>query len=195
MKDELGKSVKNVYAQGEKATVEVSVSNASSDDVFSFSGYIADSQGNVVKSISSTTLNNNNSFKNVFLFNVDYLTFDYGSYFVSVSVSESGGSSMTLTTSFEVFPKLRSNGTIIADLNSSSFSIELKNELGDVVVSTNTSWNASCSKSGCYDFSLKSPLVLGKYKLIVSLSHLGFVQVQTKTIDVIDSVLSIQTSN
>jgi len=227
MRDELGKSVKNVYAQGEKATVEVSVSNASSDDVFSFSGYIADSQGNVVKSISSTTLNNNNSFKNVFLFNVDSLTFDYGSYFVSVSVSESGGSSMTLTTSFEVkdwalslskasagsgfeyeystypnktlrfeaFPKLRSNGTIIADLNSSSFSIELKNELGDVVVSTNTSWNASCSKSGCYDFSLKSPLVLGKYKLIVSLSHLGIVQVQTKTIDVIDSVLSIQTSN
>src|SRR3989344_2834799 len=76
MRDELGKSVKNVYAQGEKATVEVSVSNASSDDVFSFSGYIADSQGNVVKSISSTTLNNNNSFKNVFLFDVDSLTFD-----------------------------------------------------------------------------------------------------------------------
>ena len=101
MKDELGKSLKNVYALGEKASVEVSVANASSTDVFTFSGYIADSQGNVVKAITSTTLNSNNSFINKFLFDVDSLTFGFKTYLVSVTVS-SGSSNMTLATSFEV---------------------------------------------------------------------------------------------
>ena len=102
MKDELGKSLKNIYAQGEQASVEVRVDNASSSDLYSFSGYVADSAGNVVKSITSTTLNSNNSFVNTFLFTVDALTYSYGAYTVSITVSKTGGDSMTSSTSFEV---------------------------------------------------------------------------------------------
>ncbi|MBI2632168.1 hypothetical protein HYW75_04135 [Candidatus Pacearchaeota archaeon] len=226
MKDELGKSLKNVYALGEKASVEVSVANASTSDVYTFSGYIADSQGNVVKAISSTTLNSNNSFANKFTFDVDSLTFNYKTYLVSVTVS-SGSSNITLSSSFEVkdwvlsinkkevgsgfeyeystypnktlkfeaYPKLRSNGTIINDVNISSFSIILKDELNDIYAIGNVSWNASCSKNGCYEFSLTSPLNLGKFKLDVSLSHQGVTQTQSRTINIINGVLAGQSTN
>lgn len=226
MKDELGKSLKNVYALGEKASVEVSVANASSTDVFTFSGYIADSQGNVVKAITSTTLNSNNSFTNKFLFDVDSLTFGYKTYLVSVTVS-SGSSNITLSTSFEVkdwvlsinkreagsgfeyeystypnktlrleaYPKLRSNGTIINNVNISSFTITLKDELNYIVSLGNVSWNASCSKNGCYEFSLTSPLTPGRYRLDVSLAHQGVTQIQSRIINVISGVLSIQSTN
>ena len=102
MKDELAKSSKNIYAIGEQATVEVNLNNASSTERYTFSGYIMDSSGNVVKTINSTTLNSNNSFTNSFLFTVDAITFSYGAYTASVTVSKSGGSSSTITTSFEV---------------------------------------------------------------------------------------------
>ncbi len=102
MKDELGQSLKNVYSLGEQGTVEIRISNASSDDTYTFSGYIADSSGNVVKSISSTVLNNNNSFENIFLFTVDAITYSYGSYTVTVTISKTGDGSITTTTSFEV---------------------------------------------------------------------------------------------
>ena len=227
MRDELGKSLKNVYAKGEKASVEVSVTNASNSAVYTFSGYIADSSGNVVKSISSTTLNSNNSFSNEFVFDVDSLTFNYGTYLVSVTITLSGGNGITLTSAFEVkdwvlsvnkrevdsgfeyeysaypnktislevFPKLRSNGTIITGLNISLFTINLKDELDNIVLVSNVSWNATCSKSGCYQISFKSPLTAGKYKFDVSLAYLGITQTQTRMISVIDKKLSVQSTN
>ncbi len=102
MKDELGKSVKNTFSLGEQASVEVSVVTNSTSDYYTFSGYIADAQGNVVKLINSTALTTNNSYINKFVFTVDSLTFAYGSYFAKVTVSKQGDGSIDLVTSFEV---------------------------------------------------------------------------------------------
>jgi len=102
IKDELGKSAKNVFALGEQASVEVSVQNASSTDSYSFSGYISDSSGNSVKTINTTLLNSTTSFKNTFTFAVDALTFGYKTYRATVTIVKSGDGNMTSSTSFEV---------------------------------------------------------------------------------------------
>jgi len=102
MKDDLGKSLKNVYAQGESGRVEVSIINTSSSDIYTFSGYISDSGGNVVKAISSTALNSNNSFINSFLFLTDSTIFNLGTYTSTVTISRSGGGSTTVSAPFEV---------------------------------------------------------------------------------------------
>jgi hypothetical protein len=102
MKDEFGKSYKNIFASNEQARIEVKISNASSSDIYTFSGYILDSNGNVIKLINETSMNLNNSFTNSFLFLIDRLIFDYGAYSVQVIVSKSGDGSVNATTSFEV---------------------------------------------------------------------------------------------
>lgn len=102
MKDELGKSLKNVFAIGEQARVEVKIANASTSDSYTFSGYITDSSGNVIKSINSTSLSNNNSFTNTYLFTIDALTFSYGAYKAYITVSKSGDGSITSSTMFEI---------------------------------------------------------------------------------------------
>ena len=102
MKDELGKSVKNIFSTGEQASVEVSVVTNSSSETYSFSGYIADSDGNVVKTIESTTLSTNNSYTNKFIFTVDGLTFSYGTYYAYVTLSKQGGGKINLISPFEV---------------------------------------------------------------------------------------------
>jgi hypothetical protein len=102
MKDELGQSSKSVYALGEQARIEVSIANTSSSDVYTFSGYITNSSGTSIKVVDSTTLNSNNSFKSSFLFTIDSLTFDYGSYIAYITVSKNGGNSKQSSVSFEV---------------------------------------------------------------------------------------------
>ncbi len=103
MKDELGKSVKNVFAIAEQGSVEVNVVNTSfTSDVYNFSGYIVDSSGNVVKTINSTSLNSNNSFTNTFTFTFDALTFSYGAYRAIISLQKEGGSVITSYAVFEV---------------------------------------------------------------------------------------------
>ena len=227
MKDELGHSLKNIYSAGEQGRVEVSVANASSSDVYTFSGYIADSSGNVVKSISSTTLDSNNSFTNTFQFNIDAATFVYGAYVVSVTVSKSGDGSITGSASFEVkdwtismnkkttesgfeygystfqnktmrvdvFPAYRINSSVITGINSSAFSVQLKDSLNNVISSENVTWNASCGNEGCYEFSMASPSVLGEYTLAVALSYSGTTQTAIQIINVIGGAMSAQSTN
>ena len=227
MKDELGKSLKNIYAQGEKAAVEVSINNASSSDVYTFSGNIADSSGNVIKSITSTELNSNNSFKNTFVFTADALTYSYGAYRVSVTISKTGDGSVTSSTSFEVkdwsftidkrpissgfeseytifrnrtmylqvYPTYRANGSIIQQINQSSFVITVKNSLNNILSSTNAIYNSSCGKGGCYEFSLQSPSEIGQYTLSVALSNSGLTQTKTRAINVVSSIMSVLTTN
>lgn len=227
MKDDLGKSLKNVFALGEQGTVEVKINNASSSDIYTFSGYIADSSGNSVKSITSTTLNSNNSFTNTFLFTVDALTFGYGTYSAHVTIIKSGDGNISAITSFEIgdwtlavnkrtansgleygysafqnqtmrfeaLPTYRANGTVINGINSTSFAINLKDNLNTVVASSNASWNASCGKSGCYEFNVTSPLNAGEYFLVTALSYGGASQTETKKINVISGVLSAQSTD
>ncbi|MBS3074642.1 hypothetical protein J4447_04295 [Candidatus Pacearchaeota archaeon] len=102
MKDELGKSYKNTFALGEQASVEVNAVENSTTAVYNFSGYIADSRGNVVQTINSTTLTSNNSFTNKFVFTVSSLSFSYGTYYAIVTITKEGDGNRTETSSFEV---------------------------------------------------------------------------------------------
>jgi hypothetical protein len=226
MKDDLN-SLKNVFALGEKAKVEVKINNASSSDSFTFSGYIADSGGNSVKSIDSTVLNSNNSFTNGFQFTADAIIFSYGTYSAYVTVTKSGDGSISSITTFKVqdwtlsvdkkssssgfeyefsafpnktlkleaIPTYRSNGSVIPNITSISFNISLKDQLDNSFSSTNAVWNASCGKSGCYEFSITSPLNTGKYNLMTTLSHSGDTQTDSRTINVISGVMSAQSTD
>ncbi len=228
MKDELGKSLKNVYAIGEQGRVEVSIINSTSTDIYTFSGYIADSAGNVVKSITSTQLDSNNSFTNTFLFTVDALTYSYGAYKATITVTKTGSTgSVTAYAGFQVqdwslsinrkdsnsgfeydysvfpnktiyleaIPSYRSNGTVIPEINSTFFSIQLKDTLNNILVYANTTWNGSCGKSGCYEFSLKSPITAGQYTLYATLANGGSIQKDSKLINVIAGVMSGQSTD
>ena len=216
MKDNLGQSLKNVYAIGEQGKVEVSVANASDSDVYTFSGYISDSSGNVIKSITSTQLNSNNSFKNTYLFTVDSISFSYGAYNVYVNTSKSGDGSVSSSSSFkvkdwalslnkkssnsgfeyeysafinkslffEVYPTYRSNGSLIENLSSTYFTVNLKDNLNNVVRSSNITWNSTCGNDGCYEFNVTSPLNVGQYSLSVILSYNGATETQTRLVNV-----------
>ncbi len=102
MKDSTGKSYKNTYARGEQASVEVGIVTNSTSDVYTFSGYIADANGNVMKTIDSTTMNTNNSYTNRFTFTLDTINFTFGTYYAQLAVSKTGDGSMNVLTSFEV---------------------------------------------------------------------------------------------
>jgi hypothetical protein len=227
MKDELGQSLKNVYAQGEDARVEVGVKNATSTDEYIFYGYIADSSGNVIESINSTDLNNNNSFTNTFLFTLDALNYDFGAYGLSITVNKTGDGSIRSSTSFEVkdwllsinkkevgsgfeyghsvfpnitmffeaYPKYRSNGSVIENINASAYVIRLKDNLNNIVDTGNATWNATCGNEGCYEFNLTSPITTGTYSASVELSHNGITQTKTRVVKVINSVMSVTPTN
>ena len=227
MRDELGKSLKNIFSTSEQARIEVSIANASDSDTYTFSGYIADSSGNNIKNIASTTLTSNNSFKNSFLFTVDSVTFSYGVYTAFLTISKTGDGSATATTSFrvedwalsvekkasnsgfeygysafpskemkfEIYPTYRGNGSLIANLSSSSFTINIKDNLNNILNITNVTWNSTCATSGCYEFSITSPTNTGKYYLDISLSYSGSLQTETKIINVINGIISAQSTN
>ena len=226
MKDDLN-GYKNVYALGENAKVEVKIANASDSDRYTFSGYVSDSAGNSVKTISSTVINSTNSFSNNFQFTVDAVTFSYGTYVAYITVSKTGGGSITSLTTFQVqdwmlsvdkkttnsgfeseyntfpgkslnfeaMPTYRANGSIIPNITSSSFNISIKDELGNVINSTNAQWNGTCGRSGCYEFSVIAPANTGKYYLYSTLSHSGDTQTDTRRINVINGVMSAQATD
>lgn len=227
MKDDTGASVKNVFAMGEQARVEVRISNASSSDTYSFSGYVADSLGNSVKAIDTTVLNNNNSFRSSFLFTVDAINFGYRTYSVYLTVSKTGDGSISTTTAFqvqdwmlsvnkrgsgsgfenkynafsnktlkfEILPTYRSNGSVIMNISSTSFNITLKDNLNNPIGGASATWNASCGKNGCYEFSLVSPTNTGQYTLQTILSFNGDTQTDNKVIKVINGVMSSQSTD
>lgn len=227
MKDDVGQSLKNIYAVGEQARVEVSVLNASTIDTYTFSGYIKDSSENVVKTITSTTLNSNNSFTNSFLFTVDSLTFSYGSYTAYVTITKTGDGSISHTTSFEVrdwalsvnkrevnssfeygnsvfpnrtmnfeiYPTYRANGTVIANISNTSFSVQLKDNLNNIISTSNVTWNSSCGNEGCYQFFINSTPYVGESYLHVTLSYGGVIRTETKVVNVIGGVMSAQSTN
>jgi len=106
VKDDTGKSVKNVFASNEQGMIEVRISNASSSDRYSFSGYITNSSGSVMPSasggvISSTVLNSTNSFINTAMFTISS-DFAPGTYSVYVTSIKTGDGSITSITSFKV---------------------------------------------------------------------------------------------
>src|SRR3989338_6826775 len=102
MRDELGKSIKHTFDNGEQASVQVTALTNKSSDIYIFSGFIKSSSGTVVKTINSTLLNSTNSFTNRFTFTLDAINFKAGSYIAKVNVTKSGGATVESLTSFEV---------------------------------------------------------------------------------------------
>lgn len=227
MKDELGKSLKNVFALGEQARVEVKIPNATTGELYNFSGYIRNSSGSTIKLINTTEMSINNSFANSFLFTIDSLTFAYGAYTAFVNVSKLGDGSIISSTSFEVkdwvlsinkrdsssgfeyeysafpnktvymelYPTFRSNGSVIPNISSASFEVNIKDKLNNVLSSVNATWNASCGKEGCYEIAFNTSGSVGSYVIYATLSYNGGIQSASKTINVIEGVMSAQSTN
>ncbi len=227
MKDELGKSYKNTFALGEQASVEVSVVDNTTTASYSFSGYISDSNGNVIQLINTTSLTTNNSYTNKFVFTVNSISFAYGTYYATVNVVKSGDGNRTETTSFEVkdwkmtfnkrstssgfeyeysafpnktlnfdaYPRYRSNASVIPEVNSTSFKLNLTDDLGNTLQTANVSWNTTCTTEGCYQFSLTSPTTVGRYNILLELSQGGSTQVVTRQINVINKVMQAQSTD
>jgi len=226
MKDELGKSMKNIFSVGEQGRVEVSILNATSTDVYNFSGYIANPTGSSIKAINPTLLNSNNSFTNSFLFSIDN-QFTYGTYTAFLTIYKRGDGSITTSTSFEVkdwdlsinkrasnsgfeykysvfpnktmyfeaYPTYRTNGSVIPGINSTFFSINMTDNLNNIIKTANMSWNSSCGTSGCYQFYINSSSNTGKFFLSVSLAYGGDIQTKNQIVDVIGSVMSAQSTD
>ncbi len=102
MKDELGESIKHIFATGEQASVEINVITNSTSENYTFDGTVKDSSGSVIKNITSTALNSNNSYTNRFTFTLDALSFQVGTYSVEVNVTKTGDGTVGTSTSFEV---------------------------------------------------------------------------------------------
>ncbi len=99
------------------------------------------------------------------------------------------------TLKFEALPTYRTNGSVIQNISSSSFTINLKDGLSNAVASANASWNASCGKSGCYEFSFASPINTGEYTLSTVLSYSGDSQTDSRVINAISGVMSAQSTD
>jgi len=102
MKDELGKSIKHKFDKGEQASIEVGVITNNQSEFYNFNGTIKNSDGVIIKNITATELNTNNSYTNRFTFTLDALNFQAGTYQVEVNTTKVGGATVGTTTSFEV---------------------------------------------------------------------------------------------
>src|SRR3989338_1549626 len=225
MKDNLGKSLKNIFSSSEQASVEVKINNVSSG-TYTFSGYVQDSDGNNVKTITSTTLNTTNSFTNKFTFSLS--GFSSGSYTVFVTISNSGNSdTATSLTSFKVedwtlsvnkkssgsnfeyeysafpnktlkleaYPKYRANSSVIGS-SASNFTISLRDGLdNNILPISNITWNSSCGTGGCYEINFTAPSTAGKYYLHVNFTLGSTSRIVAQKINVITTVMSAQSVN
>ncbi len=97
--------------------------------------------------------------------------------------------------SFEIFPKEYENGTVITGLNSTQFNITLASKTGAVLAVGNATYNASCSSSGCYEFTIAAPSAQGRYLLSVSLNHSSETQTAHRLVSVTTTSLSAMPSN
>ena len=228
MKDELGQSLKSIFALGEQGSVEVNVLTSSTSETYTFNGIITNSSGSIVKTISSTTLDNSNTYTNRFTFSVDSSTFRAGTYVVEINITKSGGATISTSTGFEVkswdltlkkrevnsgfdseykvfpnknifleiYPTFRSNGSVLTGINTStSMNITLLDEFNNQLNSTNATWNATCGREGCYDFSLVSPSTTGSYYLFVLVSSNNETQSVNKRIQVVSALMFATTTD
>lgn len=99
------------------------------------------------------------------------------------------------TLNMEAVPTFRTNGSVISNISSDYFTINVKDDLNNVIRNSTATWNASCGNDGCYGFNFTSPLNYGAYTLSVTLSYNGLVQTETRVINVIDGVMSAQSTD
>ncbi len=223
IKDSTGTSFKDILSTNEQASVEVKVTKNGSTPTGSyvFNGSITDSGGSVVVNITSTKLNDTNSFINRFGFTVGN-TFTDGIYKANVDVFETDGTNVTSSAffqvrswtmymtkasdnsgfayeysafpdrniTFEVYPKERANGSLIATLNNTHFNVTLVNSQRQILSSTNITFNGTCGTQGCYKFSLVTPGVVGSYIVAVTLNFSDVVQTAERTVKVTDLTAS-----
>jgi hypothetical protein len=197
IKDDSATYLKEIFKKGDDGYVEVIVSYNSTQPsgAFTVSGNILNSNGSVIKALSSFELNANNSYTNRVSFSIDN-NFTNGMYVVSMTISQSGGESVSSSVNFQVkdwtlsFSKASlssgfeygytafGNTTIHfeafpIDRSSGSvltglennFTIVLRNNLGIEIDNSTAVYNSSCE---CYKFNLTAPNTAGSYRLSVT---------------------------
>ncbi len=92
--------------------------------------------------------------------------------------------------SFEVYPKERANGTIIAILNNTHFNVSMLNSLRQTISTANISLNTSCGSQGCYTFYFTTPNVTGSYYVSVILNFSDVIQSVERTIKITDTTVA-----
>ena len=103
-------------------------------------------------------------------------------------------SNSTLT--LQIFPIYRQNGSVIDTINTTtSLNISLIDSMNNILNTTNSTWNATCGKEGCYEFSLIAPSSTGSYIISVSIEFGGYTQTTTKRIAIISSSASAQSTD
>jgi hypothetical protein len=73
--------------------------------------------------------------------------------------------------------------------------VQLKDNLNNIILSTNANWNSSCSNDGCYEISFSAPSNLGKYDLSVTLSYNGDSQTNNRVVNVVNGYISAQSTD
>ncbi|MBI2133081.1 hypothetical protein HYU11_00190 [Candidatus Woesearchaeota archaeon] len=92
--------------------------------------------------------------------------------------------------SFELYPKERSNGTLITVLNNSHFNASLLNSMRHTLETSNVTLNSTCGSLGCYKLMFQTPNITGSYVVTISMNFSGVVQVVERSIKVADLTAS-----
>ena len=93
---------------------------------------------------------------------------------------------------FDVFPVERVNGTLLANLSQALFNFTLKNSLGVVLNSSNsTAFNLSCGKQGCYKYSIRLPAAVGNYRLSVTVNYSDEILIAERGIAILNATMTI----
>ena len=93
---------------------------------------------------------------------------------------------------FDIFPVERLNGTLLSNLTQVVFNISLKNSLGVLLNSSNsTTFNATCGQQGCYKYSILLPSARGLYRLSVAVNYSDEVLIAERTIAVLNATMTV----
>lgn len=228
MRDSTGKSLQQLFTTGDSGKIEVTVTfngTTPSSGVYNFNGTIVSPTGKVVANITTTRLDENNSFSSGYLFTIDTdfpsglykaNVFVYGSELIATSATfavrtwsfsfdkatQGSGFQYEYTafrganTSFNTVPAFRLNGSLLLGLNvTRDFNITLKDSLGTLVGGAVPYFDSNCLSTGCYIFNMTLPSQSGAYTLTVNLNYSGEAQRQDKIITISDSTAKAVTTN
>lgn len=220
IKDDTGKNIKQTFSPGQSGSVEVraSYNGTSPTGTFTATGYIYDSSGTLISTISSFSLNTDNSYINRASFTISSSA-AAGTYTARVTVRKTGDGTVNGSASYEVkqwelsasktgtnngfeygYTAFR-NATVyfkadVIDLANittitgleNSFVVSLKNSLGENTSNSTASYNSSLDD---YLFNLTLPDIAGAYTLFVSVTYSGETQTITRTITVTDTSAAV----
>lgn len=220
IKDDTGKNIKQTFSPGQSGSVEVraSYNGTSPTGTFTATGYIYDSSGSLISTITSFSLNTDNSYINraSFTIGTDAASGTYtarmivrktgdgtvnGSATYEVKQWELSTSKTNTNNGFEYGYTAFGNSTVyfkadVIELSNittitgleNSFAVSLKNSLGENTSNSTVSYNSSLDD---YLFNLTLPDLAGAYTLFVSVTYSGETETITRTITVTNTSAAV----